>query len=94
MGQTDLSERIRPNRWQEVTLHMDTSTNNGTYEAWINGTKVAEFISGQNGFQWNIPNPAGHVHFRMPTTVGSTNGGPDNWMYIQDFRVADSEAGL
>ena len=89
MGQNNLAERIRPNRWNEVVVHLDTSTNNGSYEAWINGVKVAEYISGQNGFQWNIPAPAGHAHFRMPTTVGRTSGGYDNWIYIQDFIISD-----
>ena len=94
MGQNNLTERVRPNRWQEITLHIDTSTNNGIYEAWINDVKVAEYISGQNGFQWNIPAPSGHAHFRMPTTVGRTSGGPDNWMYLQNFRIAESKGSL
>ena len=97
MGQDDLSERIRPNRWQEVTLHMDTSGPLGIWEAWIQPmggakVKIASFVSGQNGFEWRVEHPGlGHRTFRMPTTVGSTSGGPDNWMYMQNLRIASSE---
>lgn len=97
MGQSNLAERVRPNRWQEITLHMDTSGPLGIWEAWIQPLggekiKVADFVSGQNGFEWRVEHPGlGHRTFRMPTTVGSTSGGPDNWMYIQDFRVSPTE---
>lgn len=97
MGQNNITERIRPNRWQEITIHLDTSTNNGIYEAWIHplgGTKVkvAEYISGVNGFQWTIPVPSGHRIFRMPTTVGRANGsGYDQWVYMQNLRIATTE---
>lgn len=96
MGQTDITECLRPNRWQEVTLHIDTRTNNGTYEAWIQPTggvkvKVAEFISGQNGFEWHVPNPGGHRAFRMPTTVGNNAPFCNQWAYMQDLRIAGQE---
>ena len=100
MGHTNLDERIRPNRWQRITLHMDTSTNNGVWEAWIKpqgGTevKVANWISGQSGFQWNIPVPGGHAGFRLPTTVGRASGaGADQWAYMQDFCIATTRDAL
>lgn len=94
MGQTNVTERIRPNRWQEVSIHLDTSTNQGVYEAWIQPlggekVKVAEYISEQNGFSWNIQAPGGHRTFRMPTTVGRASGvGFDQWLYLKNFRIS------
>ena len=35
LGQTDISENIRPNRWTLVKIHYDTSTTSGAYEAWL-----------------------------------------------------------
>lgn len=90
-----------PNQWQLVKLHFDTSTPQGTYEAWIKPLggdfiKVAEWISGQNGFAWNISNPGGHKLFRMPTTYPGANNNQfyDSWVYMDDFAMAESEDAL
>lgn len=107
LGHTDLSDfaPMTPNRWMLVKIHFDTSTASGVYEMWIrtvNGpwVKTAEWIDGVTpGFTWRIQ-PAfigGHSVFRMPTTMGSFN--PDNprwasWIYLDDFAMARSEAGL
>lgn len=98
LGQTDLSENIRPNRWTLVKLHFDTSTTSGTFEAWLKPlggkwTKVAEWIDGHTpNFSWRIPpqEVGGHRLFRMPTTVDDY----DSWIYLDDFSMANSEQAL
>lgn len=100
LGQTDLTERIRANRWQLVKIHIDTSNERGNrYESWIkplngNWVKVVEWIDGVTpDFEWIIPpeRVGGHGVFRMPTTV---NPNHDWWIYIDDFAMTDSEADL
>jgi len=87
-----------PNQWQLVKLHFDTSGPQGTFEVWIKPLggefiKVAEWISGQNGFTWNVLSPGGHKMFRMPTTLPGANNTQfyDSWVYMDDFALAASE---
>ncbi|MDB4516751.1 hypothetical protein N9089_04050 [Crocinitomicaceae bacterium] len=103
LGQTDTSEFIAHNRWNLVKLHYNTtSTSGNSYEAWIrqyggSWTKVAEWIGGVTpGFTWTIPaaDVGGHTVMRMPTTVGSTSGGQDFWLYMDDFAMATTAADL
>jgi PKD repeat protein len=98
LGQTDVSENIRPNRWTLVKIHYDTSTSSGSFEAWMKPlggewVKVAEWIDGTTpDFSWNIApeSVGGHRVFRMPTTMDHA----DSWMYLDDFAMATSEADL
>ena len=98
LGQQDTSENITPNRWTLVKIHYDTSTPQGTYEAWMKPlggqwVKVAEWIDGVTpNFTWNIASSdiGGHAMFRMPSTVD----GPDSWIYLDDFAIATSEEDL
>ena len=98
IGQTNVSENIRPNRWTLVKIHYDTSTTRGTFEAWLKPlggrwTKVAEWIDGQtSNFSWVIPaqNVGGHRMFRMPTTIDDA----DSWIYMDDFAMATTEEAL
>lgn len=105
IGQTDLSERIGPNKWILVKLHIDTSTTSGKYEQWLKPlggewTKTAEWIDGVTPFfEWKIPasEVGGHRAFRMPTTFNNCrkrNKNCDFWLYIDDFVMSDSEASL
>lgn len=102
LGQST-NERIVPNRWTQVRLHIDTSTPSASYEAWLrpqggNWVKVAEFIDGQNGVTWRIHDGfvGGSSTMRIPTTwPGGTNDTPhDIWLYLQDFRISDNEGSL
>lgn len=103
LGHTDRSERIVPNRWTLVKIHIDTSTESGRYEAWMRPaggawTKTAEWIDGVTpNFTWRI-NPewvGGHRTFRMPTTMGRASGsGYDSWYYLDDFAMATAESAL
>lgn len=86
-------------RWYQVKLHIDTSKEQGVYEAWIREkdqpwTKVAEWIGGvTKEFLWPIPanERVGNRVLAMPTTV---NGPGDNVVYIDDFTMASSEKEL
>jgi hypothetical protein len=104
LGQTNTAEHFTANRWTLVKIHLDTSTQAGRYEAWMrpmggSWTKTAEWISGVTpGFTWtiNASHVGGHRVFRMPTTIGSASGSLsyDAWIYMDDFAMARSEAGL
>jgi len=96
IGQQTVSENIMPNRWTLVTIHYDTSTTAGTFEAWfrpLGGTevKVAEWISGSTpDFTWTVINPSGHSVFRIPTTMELY----DSWIYVDDFVMATARSQL
>jgi hypothetical protein len=103
LGQTNLSEYMKANRWTLVKMHFDTSTTSGTWEAWLRPmtgewTKVAEWIDGTTpNFQWKIPEDqiGGHRVLRMPTTVGGTKKDWYNsWLYLDDFVIAAFEDAL
>lgn len=105
LGQ-DLNERIVPNRWTLVKIHIDTSQPTGTYEVWLRPrgqawVKVADWRAGVSPptFQWNIEAAYrdGHAAIRMPTTVpgpGSETPSGDWWLYMQDYAMASTEAAL
>lgn len=105
-GPTDTSEKVTANRWTLVKIHLDTSTASGVFEMWMRApqaswTKVAEWIDGQDGLQWQIhpSDIGGHRVVRMPTTIGSAvideNHVPyDLWMYLDDFAIATGEDAL
>lgn len=101
LGQTRTNEYLAPNRWSLVKIHFDTSDpSSGKYEAWIKPmggqfVKVADWIGGVTpNFEWTFPRAGGHRAFRMPTTIGWTNGGYNVWYYIDDFAMATSEDSL
>jgi hypothetical protein len=105
LGHTNTAEHFTANRWTLVKIHLDTSTQSGRYEAWMrpmggSWTKTAEWISGVTpGFTWtiNASHVGGHRVFRMPSTIGEANAAVtsyDVWIYLDDFAIAHSEAGL
>jgi hypothetical protein len=105
LGQTNTSQRITANRWTLVKIHLDTSTQSGRYEAWMrpiggSWTKVVEWIDGVTpGFTWRVSasHVGGHRTFRMPSTIGRASESAQNydvWIYMDDFAMARSEAGL
>ena len=106
LGQTNLSEHIKPNRWILVKVHIDTSTTSAKFEQWLRPqgkewTKVAEWIDGVTpNFVWKIPSNeiGGHRTFRMPTTANlckiKLNESCDFWIYMDDFVMAESENAL
>lgn len=93
------SVKILPNVPAVVTIHIDMSGEQGILEAWIDSTKVMEWIGGvTSGFTWTTPTGVrgGWRMMNMPTTepganipVGSAEG--DNWKYLQRFQIASSE---
>lgn len=105
LGQTNTAQYMAVNRWTLVKIHIDTSTEVGVYEAWMrpqggSWVKVVEWISGVTpGFNWRIlpAHVGGHRVIRMPTTFGeaaATRPKYDSWIYMDDFTIARSEAGL
>jgi hypothetical protein len=102
LGQQDIAEWVRPNRWTLVKMHFDTSTSSGSWETWLkpqggDWTKVAEWIDGLTpDFAWNVPTPGGHGSLRFPTTIGSSTNTDlyDFWLYMDDFAMASSESAL
>jgi hypothetical protein len=104
LGQTNLSDWPRPNRWTLVKMRFNTTRTTGnSWEMWLRPyggawIKVAEWIGGVTpGFTWDIPSNVarGHRVVRMPTTVGATTGQwYDSWTYMDDFVIATTEQDL
>lgn len=102
-GQTNTSQFMAANRWTLVKIHLDTTTESAVYEAWMRPqggtwTKVSEWIDGVSprGFVWRNT-PGGHRVIRMPTTIGHADPkrrSYDSWIYMDDFAMARTEAGL
>ena len=92
---------ITPNRWTLVKMHFNTAITSGVYEVWMRtqgGTwvKTIEWVDGVTpGFTWQVhrAHVGGHKVLSMPTTMGSATGW-DSWVYLDDFAMAHSEAGL
>lgn len=104
-GAQTLDGYIASNRWTLVKVHMDTSTDQGTFEMWLrhrdaSWTKVAEWIGGQTeDFDWTLTSAGqdGHRVLRLPTTVGDGAGTGQNydyWLYLDDFAIANAESHL
>lgn len=103
LGQTNTSQYMAANRWTLVKIHLDTTTESAVYEAWMRPqgdtwTKVSEWIDGVSprGFVWRNT-PGGHRVIRIPTTIGHADPkrrSYDSWIYMDDFAMARTEAGL
>lgn len=105
LGQTNIDEAVRANRWTLVKIHVDTSGASGAYEMWhrpLHGAwvKTTEWIDGvTERFVWQImpEYQGGHRVLRMPTTLGQfVEGRPnyDAWLYMDDFAMATGEDAL
>ena len=106
LGQTNLSERIRPNRWNIIRCHMNfTNTAAASAECWIGAkgsalTKVMEWIGGTTvegeSFTWTIPDATGHRYAWLPSTqgAGSTEYPQETFLYFDDYYVATTEGDL
>lgn len=80
------SVRLSPGTVHHVVLQIDTSTQSGRFEMWIDGVKTHEWIDGVTpNFSWRIPASmvGGHSIMRVPTTLsgGESKSCLDNfWM--------------
>lgn len=101
LGQTNLTHP-GPNQWTLVKINIDTSTQFGSYRAWIrplggSWIQIADFRHGVDGFSWVVNQIGGHRTFRMPTTLGSGNPDQPRWdayIYVDDFAMSRTEAAL
>jgi hypothetical protein len=105
LGQTNLSERIRPNRWNIIRCHANfTNTSSGQLDCWIGpkGSALTHVLSWHGGtsvegysFTWTVPQARGHQSLFWPSTVPANNAnGTVLYMYFDDFYLATSENDL
>lgn len=104
------SKKLVENAWHLIKLHIDTSTANGSAEAWIctegdgGFTKVMEWIVGTTAnFQWTTyeETRAGMRVLKTPTTENADpqsnparDGYGNNIKFLDDFALADAEEDL
>lgn len=96
--------KIVTDTWIEVTLHFDTSSASGKWEAWIkhegqSRVKVAEWIDGTTeDFSWIIPveQRGGHKIFQLNSVVNGTGAGGvgDHRIIYDTIDIAISLANL
>ena len=105
LGQTNLSERIRPNRWNIIRCHTDfTVISSGKIDCWIGpkGGALTHVLSWHGGtpvagqaFTWTVPEARGHRSLFWPSTVpANATIGTVLYMYFDDFYLATSESDL
>lgn len=106
LGQTSLTEYIRPGRWNIIKVHANfTSASGANFEAWIaplggSFTKVMNWISGTTieGYNFTWTYSAGDGSHRAVALLTShpvnVSTGVDSYMYLDDYYVATSEADL
>lgn len=78
--------RITPGAVHHVVFQIDTSTQHGRFEMWIDGIKTHEWIDGVTpNFSWRIPATlvGGHSIMRIPTTLS----GGESKSWIDNFRM-------
>lgn len=91
---------IEPEKWYTIEIHRklnDLSQNNGIFEMWINGLKVAEY----NNVLYRVPwdgtygsNFAYGSNFIMLTTYINNPAPQDQDMYYDDIKISTSYIGL
>ncbi len=101
LGQTNLSERIRPNRWNIIRCHSDfTIPSSAKLDCWIGpkGSPLTHVLSWHGGtpvagsaFTWTVPEARGHLQMFWPSTIPANNAtGTVLYMYFDDFYLATS----
>jgi len=105
LGQTNLSERIRPNRWNIIRCHSDFRIpSSAKLDCWIGskGSALTHVLSWHGGtpvagsaFTWTVPSARGHRSMFWPSTIPANNTiGTVLYMYFDDFYLATSESDL
>jgi hypothetical protein len=105
-----IAKKLTENAWHLVKIHLDTSTVDGSAEAWIctagdgGFTQVMDWRVGVTAnFEWDTyaETRDGMRVLKMPTTENadplnnpSRDGFGDNIKFIDDFAMADSEIDL
>lgn len=105
LGQTSLSEWIKPGRWNIVRLHFDFSNASGArVDAWIGpmGSALTQVMAWHDDesvegttFTWDFTGSGGHRSIWIPSTQPANNTtGNTHYMYYDDIYVATSESDL
>ncbi len=82
--------RLSPGCIHRVAIQIDTSTQSGRFEMWIDGYKTHEWIDGVTpNFSWRIPASmvGGHTIMRTPTTLS----GGHSITYLDNFKLGSYE---
>lgn len=105
LGQTNLSEWLKPNRWNILKCHTNfTNTSAASLECWLGPmggamTKIMSWVGGVavegSAFSWTVPRATGHRQMIVPSTQPANNTFPQTlYTYYDDFTVATTEADL
>lgn len=105
LGQTSLTERIRPGRWNIVRVKADFSdTASAKFDVWLGpiGSTLTQVMSWHGGtavegqsFTWTVPSAAGHRAMWIPSTQPANAAtGATHYMYFDDVYIATSESDL
>ena len=104
IGQTNLSERIRPGRWNIIRWHSRCTGGTCDYESWIapKGSAFVKVMDWRHGttiegyaFTWTYTGSGSHRAIYMPSTRPQAGSSGDNtWMYVDDMYIATSESDL
>lgn len=105
LGQTSLSEYLRPGRWNIVRIKADFSnSSSASLDAWIGakGSALTQVMSWHGGtpvqgqsFSWTVPTVSGHRAMWIPSTQpANAVTGATHYFYFDDIYIATSEADL
>lgn len=106
MGQTNLSEWIKPNRWNVLKCHPDFSNAAAAaMDCWIGevGQSLTQVVSLHGGttlsgsaFTWTVPEVRGNRAVSFPSTLPANNTtlGGQFIVYVDDFMIATAESDL
>lgn len=104
LGQTNLSEWIKPGRWNIIKWHFWYSSGACNMQAWIGemGSALTLVMDWRDGttvegsaFTWPCSGDGTHRAIVFPSTRPSHNTTGDNsWIYIDDQIIATSESDL
>lgn len=105
LGQTNLTERIRPGRWNIVRVKADFSdASSAKFDVWLGpmGAALTQVMSWHGGtpvagqsFTWTVPSVSGHRAMWIPSTQPANNAvGATHYFYYDDIYIATAEADL
>lgn len=105
LGQTDLSERLQPGRWNIVRVKADFSDDTSAkFDVWLGakGAALTHVMSWHGGtavegqsFTWTVPSISGHRAMWMSSTQPANDAFPEAlYTYYDDIYIATAEGDL